>query len=30
MRIEPADAKEARDIQRIKVLIAEHPNILNA
>ena len=27
---EPADAKEARDIQRIKALIAEHPNILNA
>lgn len=27
---EPADAKEARDIQRIKDLIAEHPNILNA
>lgn len=26
---QPADAKEARDIQRIKALIAEHPNILN-
>lgn len=27
---QPADAKEARDIQRIKALITEHPNILNA
>ena len=27
---QPADAKEARDIQRIKALIAEHPNILSA
>ena len=26
---QPADAKEARDIQRIKALIAKHPNILN-
>ncbi|MCY4064465.1 MAG: NUDIX hydrolase [Chloroflexi bacterium] len=26
---QPADAKEARDIQRIKALIAEHPNILS-
>ncbi|MDE2748356.1 MAG: NUDIX domain-containing protein [Chloroflexota bacterium] len=25
----PADAKEARDIQRIKGLITQHPNILN-
>ncbi len=25
----PADSKEARDIQRIKELIAKHPNILN-
>jgi len=27
---QPADAKEARDIQRVKALITEHPNILNA
>jgi len=27
---QPADAKEARDIQRIKALIAEHPNIMSA
>ncbi|MCY3832344.1 MAG: NUDIX hydrolase [Chloroflexi bacterium] len=26
---QPADDKEARDIQRMKELIAEHPNILN-
>lgn len=26
---QPADNKEARDIQRMKALIAEHPNILN-
>lgn len=26
---QPADSKEARDIQRINALIAEHPNILN-
>lgn len=26
---QPADAKEARDMQRIKALIAEHPNIMS-
>lgn len=26
---QPADSEEARDIQRMKALIAEHPNILN-
>ena len=26
---QPGDAKEARDIQRIKALIAEHPNIMS-